>query len=81
MDPIADRVKRTQEKYSKNQPKEKPFPQEYKICPFMSTGGNLMPCNPSCAIYRSGKQKGYECPFTELTSMSWFIKGQPHKGK
>ena len=76
MDPIADRVKRTQEKYSKG--KADP---DMKICPFSTSAAGVVYCTPHCALYRPGKQKGYECPFTELTSMSWFIKGQPHKGK
>lgn len=50
-------------------------------CPFTSTPENLYPCNPKCALYRSGKKAGFACPLTELTSMSWFMKGSPGKKK
>jgi hypothetical protein len=69
---MKERVKKTQERYSKESD-----PQDMKICPFSSSAAGIIYCTPRCALYRSGKQKGYECPFTELTSMSWFIKGQP----
>lgn len=54
-------------------------PQEMKICPFSTSAAGIIYCTPRCALYRSGKQKGYECPFTELTSMSWLMKGSPRK--
>ena len=36
-----------------------------KECPFRD-----QVCNSNCKLFRSNK-KGYECPFQEITSMSW----------
>lgn len=47
-----------------------------KICPFMSTPTNLVACNSRCMLYRQGKAKTYECPFIELTSISWTMRGK-----
>jgi len=76
----------------KNMKTIKNLTEEYKIkkddpskwrdgaCPFMSTPDKPYPCNPNCALYRSGKIPRYACPLTELTPMSWVLKGSPRKG-
>lgn len=75
---MQERIRKTRERYSKNKGE---IPQDMKICPFMSSATEKVPCNSECALYRSSKQRGYECPITELTSMSWVLKGSPMKGK
>lgn len=54
---------------------------DMKICPFSTSTAGIIYCTPRCALYRSGKAKGYECPFSELTSMSWFLAGKPGRTK
>jgi hypothetical protein len=47
-------------------------PRGKKICPFMSSGKDIVPCSPACMLYREGKQGSkYQCPFQELPNMSW----------
>ena len=58
---------------------ERGLPQGMKKCPFQSAIIDI-PCTSDCALYRGGKQAGFVCPFSELTSMSWALKGsQPSK--
>lgn len=45
-----------------------------KICPLMSNGSEKVECNSECVLYRSDKQEGFNCPFTELSSMSWLMR-------
>lgn len=50
-----------------------------KICPFMTSPDEQVACTSQCKIYRSNKDgNGFECPFSELSSISWKLKG---KGK
>ena len=44
-----------------------------KICPFMSTPEADRACTSRCKFYRP-KQKGYECYFMVLQTISWFLK-------
>ncbi len=85
---MEERIEATRKKYAKNTEDEgekkrtkKRIPKDMKICPFWSTPDEEVPCSARCALYRSGKQAGYECPLTELTSMSWVLKGSPMRGK
>ena len=41
-----------------------------KICPFMSTPEVDCACTSRCKFYRA-KKKGYECPFSELSCISF----------
>lgn len=54
------------------------LPQGMKKCPFQSSIIDK-PCTPDCMLYRSGKQGNFVCPLSELTSMSWVLKGSPKK--
>lgn len=74
MEPLKKRL----EKHDTN--RDDPSQWRDGACPFTSTPEKAHPCNPNCALYRSGKKPGYACPFSELTSMSWVIKGSPKKG-
>ena len=48
-----------------NAQKEK---QRGKICPFRD-----IECNSRCKLYRDNN-RGFECPFQEIPSMSWNLK-------
>ena len=41
-----------------------------KLCPFMSTPEADRACTQQCKFYRA-KKKGYECPFSELSCISF----------
>lgn len=45
-----------------------------KLCPLMSNGSEKVECNKECVLFRVDKQEGFNCPFTELSSMSWLIR-------
>lgn len=76
---IKERIEKTKARYAKaNQNGE--LPEDIKICPFQSTPEKEVPCSSRCALYRANKQKGFECPISELTSMSWVMNGRPMKG-
>ena len=46
-----------------------------QICPFMSSGKDLVPCSARCKLYRQTKAGSpFQCPFQELPSMSWQMK-------
>jgi len=46
-----------------------------QICPFMSSGKDLVPCSPSCKLYRQTKAGSpFQCPFQELPTISWNMK-------
>lgn len=72
---MKDRLAKASEAAAKRDAKKKEDTK--KICPFMTSVAGVIYCSEKCALYRHGKQKGFECPFTEMTSMSWYIKGQP----
>ena len=61
-------LKKMIEDRKKNQPKS------MKICPFRGGLKEKVPCTSECALYRSEKRKGFECPFTESTTISWRLK-------
>jgi len=64
---------------SRVQAQKKEIPNEMLVCPFQSSPEEEVACNNRCALYRGGKQKGFNCPITELSSMSWIMKGRPMK--
>lgn len=78
---MKDRIEKTRQKYGSSGKDRKEIPKDMKICPFQSTPDEEVPCTNRCALFRSGKQAGYECPISELTSMSWVLKGSPMRGK
>lgn len=45
-----------------------------KLCPFMSSGDVKVECSNECVLFRADKQEGFNCPFTELSSMSWLMR-------
>jgi len=46
-----------------------------EICPFMSTPEADRACTSRCKFYRANK-KGYECPFSELSCISYNLKNK-----
>lgn len=76
---LKDHIQNRDTKPETKEDKNDPANWRDGYCPFTSTPEAKQPCNPDCALYRSGKQPGYACPFTELTSMSWMLKGAPRK--
>ena len=46
-----------------------------KICPFMSALNADRECTSQCKLYRANK-KGYECPFSELSCISYNLKNK-----
>jgi hypothetical protein len=48
-------------------------------CPFSSRAGAPVYCNSGCALYRKNKVDGFNCPLTELDSMSWIMRGKPQR--
>ena len=60
------------------QNQNKKLPQGIKKCPFQSSIIDK-PCTPDCMLYRNGKQGIFVCPFSELASISWTLKGSPQK--
>ncbi len=75
MEKIKKRIKKI--KQDNNNKKKTTIPEDMEICPFMTTPDNEAACNPRCAIYKGAGKKGYHCPLTELTSISWVLKGSP----
>lgn len=60
-----------------NQPFNNPqkSQQPKKICPFMSNGDKMVPCDSKCMLFRQAKQGGqFQCPFQELPTISWNMK-------
>jgi len=55
------------------------LPDGMKKCPFQSSFEGI-PCTPECALYRSSKQQGYNCPVSELVFISWSLAGKPARG-
>lgn len=47
---------------------------DQKLCPFQSNPDQEIPCSPRCALYRDKKAIGFNCPLSEITSMSFRIK-------
>lgn len=45
-----------------------------KLCPLMSSGDAKVECNKECVLFRADKQEGWNCPFSELSSMSWLMR-------
>lgn len=45
-----------------------------KFCPFMSTPDKKVSCDPSCRLYRDGKNSKFTCPMQEFPTMSWHLK-------
>lgn len=84
-DELADRAKewaKAQEgKKPPKQKKEEVESEEEKpcICPFMSNHKHKVPCNSECALYRANKKRGWNCPMSEFTSMSYNLNGRPTK--
>lgn len=58
---------------------KKIIPQDIKICPFQSNGEEEVACSPRCMLFRANKRKGYECPFSEMTSISWLLRESGQK--
>jgi hypothetical protein len=57
------------EKYNR-----KELPNGYKLCPFQSSPECEIPCNSRCAIYRESKDSRFNCPLSEISSMSFRVK-------
>lgn len=53
------------------------IPDDMEVCPFMSTPTHEIACTSRCALYKGKGKKGYHCPLTELSSISWLMKGSP----
>jgi len=66
-------MKKINKVIKKNRRKNK-LPNDIKVCPFQSTPEREIACTPRCALFRSAKQKGYECPLSEITSISWIAR-------
>jgi hypothetical protein len=47
---------------------------DVKLCPFQSNEKEEVACSPQCALFRGTKKAGYECPFSEITSISWIVR-------
>ncbi len=62
---IKTRINSMRENSKKNPNKNNLKNPNEKECPFRD-----QVCGPHCKLFRSSK-KGYECPFQEVTSMSW----------
>ena len=65
-------------------PKRPNFSPQIKFCPFMSTPDKKCSCDPSCRLYREGKNTKFTCPMQEFPTMSWHLKilcGYEHESK
>ena len=82
MDEEKNHFKKRMEDLGKNNsaPRQE-LPDDIKCCPFQSSPDCEVPCTSRCALWRPGKNRGYECPISELTGMSWIMKGSPAKGQ
>lgn len=54
--------------------KRKELQKDQRLCPFQSSPDQEVPCSPRCALYRKEKTIGFNCPLSEITSMSYRIK-------
>lgn len=66
MEDITKRIEKMRKNARENNNQEVKNPND-KECPFK----NQM-CNDKCKLYRKNKP-GYECPFQEVSHMSWNI--------
>jgi hypothetical protein len=48
---------------------------DVRFCPFQSSVSGLVSCRNSCKLYRRDKAgSGFECPFQELSGLSYHVK-------
>lgn len=50
------------------------LPSDIKLCPFQSSPDKEVACNSRCVLFRQGKQRGYACPMSEMTSVSYMLR-------